>query len=193
MSLAPGTHVVSVTARGRVPFSRAFEVTRDASISVSARQATTTQRKIAYGVFSAAAAAAIAGTMTLALANSADGEATDLLETTRTRALEPAEQARYESLRDMRGDRLRATAVLYGVAGAAAATATILFLADHPEPDSELTVGPAVGRGTVGIAVGGSLCCRAGRAGEDSRRHLDAQIRSLGAQRHRNVGGGRAG
>ena len=97
MSLAPGTHVVSVTARGRVPFSRAFEVTRDASISVSARQATTTQRKIAYGVFSAAAAAAIAGTVTLALANSTDGEATDLLETTRTRALEPAEPARYES------------------------------------------------------------------------------------------------
>jgi len=165
--LPAGKHFISVSRRGRRPFSREVVVARGDRVSLAPTLRATTQRRLSWWVLGGAGVLAVGAGLTGVAALSADGDAADLDEKRRSRGITLAELDRYDQLRRDRDDAVRATWILGGAAAATAAAGVLLVLIDTPETEpppmsrepsappasSPLAVRPLIGPAAAGLVV----------------------------------------
>lgn len=153
--LAPGTHFVSTTRRGRDSWSRALTVERDTELKTDAELVPTAQRRVARWVLLSAGGLAVGAIGTGLWSYAARREAQQLDESRQDLAASPADLARYNELvgaADRRQD------VAFGVAVGALAVGALglgMWWFDQPPPDSSdgLDVRPVVAPSSVGLVV----------------------------------------
>lgn len=146
-----GSHVVSVTARGRRTWNREIQIGRDQALTLEPRLEPTSQRRAAGWVFVGAGAIAATAAVTGLSAYVAHRDA-DRLDA-RRRALEatPADLAAYNArvedveARSKLGVGLGIGALAVGVVGAG------LYRFDRPSPGARIT--PVISTQTAGVAV----------------------------------------
>lgn len=148
LELEAGKHLITVSKRGRHIWGQEVEVKRGEELALDVSLRTTGQRKGAYGVMLGAGVTYLAAGVYAFLTLSADGDASDLLDVSQTRALTVPELADYAGFVDKRDDRLRTTYVLAGVGTALAATGVLMYLIDTPSGEMPSMMGsgaPALG------------------------------------------------
>lgn len=149
-----GRHVVTVAERGHVPWVREVALQRGTTSKVHADLERTGQRKLATGVFVASGALVAAGVTTTVLALVAQNQAQTLLDKRQTTGWTASDLSDYGDQRSRRDTFVTTSAILYGAAALAAASALILYIADTPSPARVgPEVVPLVGRGGGGLAV----------------------------------------
>jgi hypothetical protein len=141
--LPAGKHLVVVTTRGRYAWARTIDLERAEKRTLSAGLEVTRRRRVAWTGLLAAAALAVAGTVTGLLALSAR----DDLDAYRGEVAPGADLTRYNELADSASHRALATDVLLGLAAACAGTSAWLFYFDRP------IVPPAARPDLVGVGV----------------------------------------
>jgi tetratricopeptide (TPR) repeat protein len=144
VEVPPGPHVVTVTARGRVPFQRQVEVTRGGALAVQADLPVTSQRVAAWSLVGVGGALAAGAGVSLGRVLSRESEAGSLEAQQATGPLSPAEVERYRALEDSRDDLARLSAGLAGAAGAALVTAALLWIFDDPDLPGPAILAPGV-------------------------------------------------
>ena len=161
LELSQGKHLITVTRRGHRPWSREVTLKRGQRLVLDASLQHTGQRKASYVVLAGAGALAIAGGITFSLALKSGGEASDLNDKRESEGITAAERDEYVELVERRDDRMTMTYVLLGAAGAVAASGVLLYFMDNPSAEVDgsagvsLTVAPAAGADSVGLALGG--------------------------------------
>ena len=157
--VSPGSHFVSVTRRGRQPWSRALVLERDRGTKLVAPLVPTTQRKISSWVLlSGGVLGAATGTAALwGYAARRDAERLD--DARRALGATPADLARYnQRVADVEfRDRLTLGLGVASVGVLGLGLAMWLFDHDPPDGDPRLDVQPAVVGDGGGVIVGGTF------------------------------------
>ncbi len=136
-----GTHLVTITGRGRVPMAREVELAFGKTAVVDAPLATTGQRRASRWVLIGGGALAAGAGVAGAMAWSSSAQAGDLdARRTSTGGLTLAELARYDRLRAERDDRVTTTWVLGGAAVATVGAGVLMYVFDNRSPDAAATV-----------------------------------------------------
>ena len=171
LALDAGKHVITITARGRMPWVKEVELKRGDRISLDVDLSSTTQRKLSYWVFGASAATLATAGILGATAFSADSDASDLDQKRRSEGLTPAELTQYNQLVDRRDSRKKLTYVFLGVGATVGAAGVLMLLLDNPTPEaadftspqkvstkrSPLSVVPMITPGVTGLAATGTF------------------------------------
>ncbi len=154
-----GSHFVSVTRRGRQPWSRSVVLARDRELQLTAPLVPTTQRKISRWVLGSGAALGV-GAGTAALWSYAARRDADRLDEAR-RALDATgtDLTRYnERVADVRfRDRLSLGMGIAAVGVTGLGLAMWLFDHDPPAGDPRLDVQPAMSGDSAGVTVRGTF------------------------------------
>lgn len=165
IALDAGSHYVTVTRRGHVPFARRITGKRGEAVDIEADLSTTRQRKIAWVMIGTGGAFVVAGALAGLVAAGAQSRAKELDTLRRSEGLTAEELDEYQSKRDER-DQARtaafgavATGVLVGGVGA------LFYFLDNKSPaapersesaeTSRLRLTPVVGPEQAGVALGG--------------------------------------
>jgi tetratricopeptide (TPR) repeat protein len=143
LQLPAGKHFISVSKRGRKPWSKEITLARGDQVAVQAPLGTTTQRRASYWVLGTAGATATAAGVATFLAFSADRDLADLEHRRTTQGLTLDEFARYRELREVRDDRRSFALGLWGTGGAIAVTGALLYWLDTPRAEAPLPGAPA--------------------------------------------------
>ncbi len=152
LELDAGTHLISVSRRGRRAWAREITVARGDEVTLHAALQTTTQRKVSYWVLGASVVTLAGAGVYGFMAAGDDGDASDLLALRDERALTPDEVVDYQAAVDRRDDRRSTMYTLLGVGGAMAVTGTLLYFIDTPSPEAPRTT--VVPRATAGDSDG---------------------------------------
>lgn len=157
-----GTHFITISKKGRIGFSREFEVERGGSLAIRAPLAMSGQRKGALWTMGASGVILLAAGGYGVAAILADNDASDLLDNAKSSGgLTPAQQGEYGSARNRRDDRRLVAFSLLGVGAAVATTGALLYFMESPQVEQptpgRLSVTPILGSDTQGMAVGGSF------------------------------------
>ncbi len=159
LAVAPGSHFVSVTRRGRQPWSRAVVLERDRGTKLVAPLVATTQRKIAgWVILSGGVLGAATGTAALwGFAARRDAERLD--DARRALGATPADLARYnERVADVElRDRIALGLGVATVGVLGLGLAMWVFDHDPPKGDPRLDVQPAVVGDSGGVIVRGTF------------------------------------
>ncbi len=153
VSLAPGTHRVVVTDRGRVPFVQTVQLERTQAVALEAPLEITEQRVAAWIMIGGAAALAVGAGVAAGFALDAQSEAEEISDRFGRDPLTVDDADRFQDLVDTRDDRatlaigLGAGAVVLGTAGA------LLWVFDNEEAPPAPIITPTVG--PTGAAVTG--------------------------------------
>lgn len=134
IALPPGKHQISLTARGRVPFVRQFELDRKEALTIDADLPTTNRRIAAWSLLGLGVASVVTSGVFGGLALSAQSDAEDL-ESRRDRGgLSESDFDTYQRLEGTRDSRAE-LALGFGIAGSAAlVTGILLWVFDHEQP-----------------------------------------------------------
>ncbi len=160
IAVAPGAHFVSITRRGRVPWSDTITVARDADAITRATLEPTGQRRASRWVLGGAAVLGAAALGGAAWTYAAVRDARALDDRRQAGLATPADLARYNQAVDARDTRARVTlAIGVGAAGVGLLGAA-LYVFDHraprPVPTPRLEVAPYASGDGAGVAVGGA-------------------------------------
>ncbi len=157
LEVAAGKHLIVVTRRGRLGYSREVSVERGETVAVDASLVTSGQRKAALWTGAASGTVFLAAGGFAIAAAVADGDASDILKSAGDNGgLRPDEFEQYNSKRDLRNTRLTTTYALLGVGTALATTSVLLYFLDTPssgEGANRLMVVPAINSESQGAAV----------------------------------------
>lgn len=140
LEVPAGTHLVTVTRRGREPFAREVSVGRGQELSVQAELVATGRRRAVPYVLGGAAILTAATVATITLAVLRDREAQDLRETIRAGNAAPAVATDLDDRVASRDTYVTATWVLGGAALVTTAVGLGLLLFDHPSAESTRVV-----------------------------------------------------
>lgn len=153
--LAPGTHFVSTTRRGRDSWSRVLTIERDAELAADAELVPTAQRRVARWVLLSAGGLAVGAIGTGLWSYYARHEAQKIDDARQELTASPADLARYNDL--VAAAELRQDVALGLAVGALAvgALGVGMWWFDQPPPDSSdgLDVRPVVAPSAVGLVV----------------------------------------
>jgi tetratricopeptide (TPR) repeat protein len=138
LQLDAGKHFISVSKRGRKPWSKEITLARGDQMALQAPLYTTRQRQVSYWVLGTAGATATAAGVATFLALSADRDVADLEDRRTTQGLTLDEFARYRDLREVRDDRRSLALALWGTGGAIAVTGALLYWLDTPRAEIPL-------------------------------------------------------
>lgn len=160
-----GTHFITISRRGRRPWSREVELRRGEMLAVRAELESTGQRRGAYWMFGVAGVLAGATGVSAGFAWLADRDLNILEQKRRTESLTLDELDTYRELEATRNQRIEWTYTFLGAGVAAAVTGGILYWFDTPRvsaatadsASSSWTVAPALGPHQAGFAVAGSF------------------------------------
>lgn len=163
-----GKHFVTISRRGRQPWSREIELERGETLELRADLESTGQRRVASWLLGAAGVSASAAGATAALAFLADRDLNALEQKRRSESLSLEEFNEYRRLELQRDDRMRWTYALLGASTAAVLTGGILYWFDTPRVSaasassadanaSSWTAAPVLGAHEAGFAVAGSF------------------------------------
>jgi hypothetical protein len=171
LEIVAGTHLVTITQRGRYAFTRELRLARGQELTVEASLERTRQRTASWWVLGAAGAAFVAGGVEATFAFVHQGRAQDVLDRRAGRPITQAELDSYNHERDARDRDVTAAAVLFGSAALVGATGALLYFIDTPSlpapgriapvepiapPDPGLTLAPTSGPGgMMGLALTG--------------------------------------
>jgi tetratricopeptide (TPR) repeat protein len=128
-----GTHLVVITKNGHRAFSQDVEVGRDELKKIPVDLKASGQRTAAWGFFIGGAAALVTGGVFTAVMFKNQGDASSILDKRGDGSLTPDDLAAYDRARDRRDGWAAASAVAFGVGGAAIATGLVLYLFDAPQ------------------------------------------------------------
>lgn len=164
LELDAGEHLVTVTRRGHVPFTRRITGERGQSIEVDAELSTTRQRKLAWAMIGTGGVFVVGGVLAGLVAGGAQSRADELDDLRRTEGLTAAQLAEYQDKRDER-DQARAAAFGALATGAVVGGIGALFyFLDNPSPPApkrgattsrSLELSPVIGPEQAGVALGG--------------------------------------
>lgn len=150
-SVPAGKHLVTVTRRGHLGWSREVTLGRGERKTLTATTPKTTQRKAAYGVFAGSlalvAVAGVTGIVNLSKRSSANDLESKIEGGTGT----AEDLAEHNRLADDAGSYATATRVLFGAATAVAITGALLYYFDTPRAESSAIV-PTITAGGGGAA-----------------------------------------
>lgn len=152
LALAPGSHLVTVTANGRRPFVQQVDLGRGQAAEVDAQLGVTPQRWTSWALFGVAGAALAAGGATLAVTLDREDEGEALEARHARQGLTVAEADRHAALEAERDTYAAWTIGLGSAAGAALVTATLLWVFDEPDI-AGVGVAPAAAPGQAGGAL----------------------------------------
>ncbi|MFT3767292.1 MAG: PEGA domain-containing protein [Minicystis sp.] len=158
LELAPGAHLVAVTRRGHEPHVATLDVQRGETATLRVTLRRTPQRRVAYVVLGAGAAA-LAGSGVLAAGTlHQEGVAKGILDQAHRANLTAARLDDYNGALATR-DRLRtASLASLGIAGALVVTGLGLYLFDDPRPSvAPLLRGAELRLGPTGVTFSGSF------------------------------------
>lgn len=156
LAIEPGAHVVTVTQKGREPYSQQIELGRDQETALEVQLPPTPQRIAAWATLSVGAAGAVASGVLAGLALAQQGTAVELRDKREAGVLSLEERDRYNQASAARDDLAVAAAITGGAAALTLITGVGLFMFDEPEvpplgerpeapprpaPRTELTVG----------------------------------------------------
>jgi hypothetical protein len=156
LEVTPGLHVVSLLKNGHVAQTSELTLERGGVASVDRKLVTSTQRKVSYGFLGAGGVSLVASALFFAAAVDREAHANALLDTRRTRALEPGEADDYDGARADR-DRYRNASLIWLGAGAGlGAIGALLYLFDQPRGADprpiRMGIRPHVGPGSLGLS-----------------------------------------
>ncbi len=175
IEVAPGTHFVTLTRRGREPFAEDVDFGRGEAKTVTAPLEVTRQRVGAYALIGVAAAGLVTGGVLTGVALFEQGQAKALDDRRMQKGgLSLADQAQYNGYLSTRNDVRTAAGVAFVGSAALGVTAVILAVFDQPTVDArlrdsgkkpmgptvhdrpmELSAAPLVGPGLQGITLSG--------------------------------------
>jgi len=137
IALRHGPHRVVATARGRVPFVRAFDLARGERAVLDVQLPMTLQRRVAWGLLGGAGVTMAAALVTGSLALAAESRASSIWERHEERQLPLLGQDLLAYQRDVeRRDDLRAVTIALGVGTLALAAGwALLVVLDAPSPE----------------------------------------------------------
>jgi hypothetical protein len=173
LEIVAGTHLVTISQRGRYAFTRELRLARGQELTMEASLERTRQRTASWWVLGAAGAAFLAGGVEATFAFVHQGRAQDVLDHRAGRPITQPELDLYNRERDARDRDATASAVLFGSAALIGATGALLYFIDTPRlpaqgsilpaepitaPDPGLTLAPSTGPGgMMGVALTGSF------------------------------------
>lgn len=155
LEVAEGTHVVTVSLRGRRPWSREIRVKKAEKVELEADLEVTSQRRASVWTLGAGAAVLFAGGVYGGMALAADGDASELDERRRTQGLVASERLALADAISRRDDRRRTAAVLVGTGAILAAAGAVLYWFDSAPEAPGLDFRPSLCCDSVGLALGG--------------------------------------
>lgn len=132
LAVRAGKHFITISRRGRQPWSREVEIARGETRALRARLETTGQRQGSYWVLGTAGVAAAAAGASAGIAIYTDRELATLEEKRATESLTLAELDRRNQLEDRRATQTRLGYAFLGVSLAAALTGGLLYWFDTP-------------------------------------------------------------
>ncbi|MCK6547568.1 PEGA domain-containing protein [Myxococcota bacterium] len=144
VELAPGRHLVTVTARGHEPFVEPVELGRGQALALTADLSVTTQRVAAYSLFVGSGVVLAGAAVAAGVAFDAESSARPIEARQDARqSLTVDEARRYAALEARRDDYVRVAAGA-AIAGTGAALAGLfLYLFDEPQPPRTPLVVPS--------------------------------------------------
>ncbi|MBL4633675.1 MAG: PEGA domain-containing protein [Kofleriaceae bacterium] len=154
-----GTHLITVSKKGRIGYSREFSVERGGNLDLSAPLKMSGQRKGALWTMGASGAILLAAGGYGVAAFLADNDASDFLSAAKASGgLTPSQQSEYNSARTRRDDRRTTSFALLGVGAVVATTGALLYFMESPQVEQapgRIMITPMVGSDTQGMAVSG--------------------------------------
>jgi hypothetical protein len=154
VELGAGKHLLTITHRGREPFSRELVATRGQALAVDAPLQMTARRKALPYIVGGASLLAAGAVTTGIVALVRDSHASDLQAKIAMGNQPPSVGDDYDRTTTSRDHFVTATWVLGGAAIAAGATGLLVYMFDEPSPEA-LRVTPLAGPGTAGAMISG--------------------------------------
>lgn len=154
LELPAGKHVVSITRRGRVPWSRELAVARGEELALDAPLAKTGRRRAVPWVLGGAGVLALGAGTAAVLALVADGNASDHRDAIDAGNASVAIGDAYDREVARRDDFKTTAIVLGGGAVIAGAVGAALYFFDKPSAES-IRLAPTAGPGSAGLAAFG--------------------------------------
>jgi hypothetical protein len=155
--LAPGHHVVAITARGREAVVREVELARAETKTVDVDLVQTGKRRAVPWLFGIAAGLAVLSGASAAYAVVSDGKMADLEHTRETTGITPSQLSDYRTWVQRRDDSRDAAWILGGAAVATAGIAAALYWFDVPRPTEHTAVVPAATPAGASLTLVGSF------------------------------------
>jgi hypothetical protein len=179
IELPAGSHLVTVTLRGRKTFSTEVNLTRDMKKTVTAELPTTLQRDASLVLMGAGAVGLLAGGTLALFAVNQQNVAREIYDQTREGNVSAGKLAEYKDAVDARGQLRSFAGAALGIGVAVGAAGALLFFTEQPslgpailsggkpeapppgqprregEPAMEVSAAPVLGPGFAGAAVGG--------------------------------------
>jgi PEGA domain len=133
IAVAPGSHFITVTLPGHVPFAKNLDLERDQSRDLAVDLGLTRQRVAAFATLGAGAAGAVATGVLAGLALGRQGTAQGLKDQQSTTPLTADQRDQYNSALQARDDFAHAASVTGAVSALALSVGLGLFAFDRPE------------------------------------------------------------
>jgi hypothetical protein len=155
--LAPGHHVVAITARGREAVVHEIELERAEAKTLDVHLVQTGKRRAVPWLFGIAAGLAVLSGASAAYAVVSDGKMANLEHTRETTGITPSQLLDYRTWVQRRDDSREAAWILGGAAVATAGIAAALYWFDVPRPTERTAVVPAASPGGASLTLVGSF------------------------------------
>jgi len=171
IEVSPGSHVVTVVANGKRPFSQEIRLERGKHVAIQPELGASGQRVVAWSVLGVGAVGLVGGAVLGALAITRESRAEEISDARTERNITTAELEEHNRALEDRDTFRTAALVSASIGGALVASGILLFVFDKPnvavlpsrtEPgpgpgdkprDLEISAAPLLGPGLVGGAA----------------------------------------
>lgn len=162
LEVPAGQHLITVSKRGRIGYSRELVTKRGDKISLEPSLRTSGQRKGALWTMGVSGAIVLGAGGFGVAAFLADNDASDLLNDAKENGgLDGPQQDKYNAARERRNDRRLVAFSLLGVGAAVATTGLLLYFMESPQVEQPtpgtLRVMPILSPSTQGLALGSTF------------------------------------